>query len=121
MLWFLYIVQLERRHIWLRWTNKYKDMQRETVENVARDWRWEDLDEEFKLLLRNVDAELAHKDHLAMNQEEIGIAIQTLLQYRDEGNPKYAIYQAVRNVQIHRKQQLSNVTHPTAAALRDAF
>lgn len=97
--------ELERRHAWLRWSYKYRNMQREVVEDVAQSWSWENLDDEFKLLLHSVDNELSQRAEQRMTQEEVGCAIRTLLQLRDDTNARFAIAQAVRAVHLYRKGQ----------------
>lgn len=67
------------------------------------DWQWEALDEEFKLLLAAVNSELQQRGEPHMSQLELNAAIRSLLRYRDEGNARFAISQAVKCVQNVRK------------------
>lgn len=97
--------ELEKRHVWLRWRQKYKSVPTVSTSAGSKQWRAEDLDEEFKLLLSSVDQELGHHNMPRMDQDEINIAIQTMLKYKEDGTARYAIGQAVKMIERHRRAQ----------------
>ena len=67
-----------------------------TPGSPGRQWSMEQLDDEHRVLLHSVDAELTHRgEGPKMDAEECHIAVLTLIRNREETSGRYAILQVL--------------------------
>ncbi|KAI8476413.1 MAG: hypothetical protein J3K34DRAFT_258392 [Monoraphidium minutum] len=90
--------ELERRHAWARLKNK---QQRGAAQGRAQPppaARWEDLDPDFRELLRGVDEALTGHGLPRMGEDDLAAAVAVIWGERDEGGPGWAINKAVEEI-----------------------